>query len=177
MWTGRGSSYIERTEHSLCKRCKIRYNFWQKWKCHTETIATKDLRTFIGIYPLLKSERLSAKRKLMLYKALIRSKVTYTCPAWEFAADSHLLKLQSLQNKVLRISRNLPRRTPTPALHLVFQIPYVYDYITKICRKQAEVIQTHDNVNVWNIGQSEAKQRKCKRLKFGGGQAYDRSSV
>jgi len=25
--------------------------------------------------------------------------MTYACPAWEFAADSHLLKLQRLQNK------------------------------------------------------------------------------
>jgi len=28
-WTDRGSSHVERTEHSLCKRCKIyRCNFW-----------------------------------------------------------------------------------------------------------------------------------------------------
>jgi hypothetical protein len=28
--------------------------------------------------------------------------MTYACPAWEFAADTYLLKLQRLQNKVLR---------------------------------------------------------------------------
>jgi hypothetical protein len=28
--------------------------------------------------------------------------MTYACPGWEFAADNHLLKLQRLQNKVLR---------------------------------------------------------------------------
>jgi hypothetical protein len=28
--------------------------------------------------------------------------MTYACPAWEFAAESDLLKLQRLQNKVLR---------------------------------------------------------------------------
>lgn len=37
-----------------------------------------------------------------MYKALIRSVMTYTCPVWEFAADTHLLKSQSLQNKVRR---------------------------------------------------------------------------
>jgi len=31
--------------------------------------------------------------ELTLYKALMRSKMTYVCPDWEFAADSHLLKL------------------------------------------------------------------------------------
>jgi hypothetical protein len=58
-----------------------------------------------------------------------------------------------------------------------FHIPYVYDYITKLCRQQAEVIQNHCNENVRNIGQGEANHRKYKRLKLGGGQAYDRSSV
>jgi hypothetical protein len=37
------------------------------------------------------------------------------------------------------------------------------------------VIQNHKNANVRNIGQGEARHRKYKRLKLGGGQAYDRS--
>jgi hypothetical protein len=46
----------------------------------------------------------------------------------------------------------------------------------KLSRQQAEVIQSHENANVRNIGQGEARHRKDKRLKLGGGQAYDRSS-
>jgi hypothetical protein len=53
----------------------------------------------------------------------------------------------------------------------------MYDYITKLCRKQAKIIQNHGNVNVQNIGQGEPGHRKFKRLKLGGGQVYDRSSV
>jgi hypothetical protein len=102
--------------------------------------------------------------------------MTYTSPAWELAADTNLLKLQCLQNKVLRTIGNFPRRTPTRDLHLAFQIPFVYDYITKLCRQQAEVIQNHDNENVRTIEEGEARHRKYKRLKLGGGQAYDRSS-
>jgi hypothetical protein len=48
--------------------------------------------------------------------------------------------------------------------------------IRKLCRQQAEIIQNHDNENIGNIGQGEALHRKYKRLKLGGGQAYDRSS-
>jgi hypothetical protein len=47
--------------------------------------------------------------------------------------------------------------------------------VTKLSRQQAEVIQNHEKANVSNIGQGEARHRKCKRLKLGGGQAYDRS--
>jgi hypothetical protein len=52
---------------------------------------------------------------------------------------------------------------------LAFQIPFVYDYIPKLCRQQVEVIQNDDNKNVRTIGQGEARHSK-----LGGGQAYDR---
>jgi hypothetical protein len=90
--------------------------------------------------------------------------MTYACPAWEFAAESHLLKLQRLQNKVLRTIGNFPRPTSVRDMHVAFQIPYIYDYITKSCRQQAEVIQNHENDNVRYVGQGEAPHRKCKWL-------------
>jgi hypothetical protein len=101
--------------------------------------------------------------------------MTYACPAWEFAANTHLMKLQCLQIKVLRTIGNFPRNTPIHDMHLSLQIPYLYDYITKLCRQQAQVIH-HENIHVRNIGQSEARLRKHKRLNLGGDQAYDRSS-
>jgi hypothetical protein len=87
------------------------------------------------------------------------------------------MKLQRLQNRVLHAIGNLDRRTPVRDLHLAFKISYVYDYITKLCRRQAEVILNHENPNVRAIGQGEPTHRKYKRLKLGGGQAFDRSSV
>jgi hypothetical protein len=77
---------------------------------------------------------------------------------------------------VLRTVGDLDRRTPVRDLHLAFRIPYVYDHITKLCRRQAEVNQNHPNPNVRAIGQGEAIHRKYKRLKLGGSQAYHRSS-
>jgi hypothetical protein len=68
----------------------------------------------------------------------------YTCPSWEFAADTHLLKFQRLQNRVLRTIGNFPWRIPVRESHKAFSIPYVYDYMTKLSRQQAEVIQIHE---------------------------------
>jgi hypothetical protein len=62
-------------------------------------------------------------------------------------------------------------------MHKAFHMPYVYDYITKLCRQQAEVIQNHENENVRYIGQGEARHRKYKRHKLGGGHVYVCSSV
>jgi hypothetical protein len=49
----------------------------------------KAVRTFIRVYSLFKSERLSANIKLTHHKALIRSVITYACLAWELAAAVH----------------------------------------------------------------------------------------
>jgi hypothetical protein len=59
---------------------------------------------------------------------------------------------------------------------MAFKLLYIYDYIRKLCRQQAEVIQNHENANVHNIGQGEPRHRKYKGRKLGSGQAYDRSS-
>jgi hypothetical protein len=78
---------------------------------------------------------------------------------------------------VLHNIGKFPKCTPVRDLYLAFQIPFVYDYTTKLCMQQAEVIQNHNNENVRSIGQGEAPHRIYKRLKLAGGQAYDRSSV
>jgi hypothetical protein len=90
--------------------------------------------------------------------------LTYACPAWEFAADTHLLKLQRLQNRILRSIGNFPWRTPVRELHKAFSIPYVYDYRTKLSREQAEVIQNHENANVRNIGQAKPDTENTRGL-------------
>jgi hypothetical protein len=87
------------------------------------------------------------------------------------------MKLQRPQNIVIRAIGKFDRRIPVRDLHLAFIIPYVYDYITKLCWREAEVILSHENSSVRAIGQVENRHTKYKRLDLGGGQAYDRSSV
>jgi hypothetical protein len=109
------------------------------WRLHIEIIKANAFRTIIRVYPLFKSERLSAKIKLTLHKALIISVMTYACPVWEF---THLLQFRRLQNKVLRTTDKFPKCTPVLELHTASQVSYIYeyDYKTKFCRQQAEVI-------------------------------------
>jgi hypothetical protein len=52
-----------------------------------------------------------ANIKLILQRALIRSTMSYAFPAWESVADTYHLKLQRLQNKVLRIIVNFKVHT------------------------------------------------------------------
>jgi hypothetical protein len=84
--------------------------------------------------------------------------MTYTCSAWEFATD--LLKLQRLQNKVLRTMGKFSKCTPIRDLHTAFNLPYANDYIIKLRRQQAEIIQNHANGHVRRIGKGQARHRK-----------------
>jgi hypothetical protein len=67
------------------------------WRLHIDMIEAKAFRVFLRLYFQFKSERLRAHIKLTLHQALIRS------------AENHLLKLQRLQNRILRTIGNFPR--------------------------------------------------------------------
>jgi hypothetical protein len=86
--------------------------------------------------------------------------MTYACPAWESAAFTPLMKLQHLQNLVLHNIDKFPSNTPIRDMHISLKIPYVYDYITILCRQRAQVIHHHENIHLRNIGQGEARHRK-----------------
>jgi hypothetical protein len=64
------------------------------WRLHTKRIEAKAFRTFIRLYSIFKSERLNANIKLTLLKALIRSVMTYACPACKtgFCAPSEIFQ-------------------------------------------------------------------------------------
>jgi hypothetical protein len=89
-------------------------------------------------------------------------------------------------NDIQAIARQPPETTIKGMLEAVISVgsaPRLYsedsrpEYITKLCRRQAEVILNHENPNVRATGQGEARHKKHKRIKLGGGQVYDRSSV
>jgi hypothetical protein len=56
---------------------------------------------------------------------------------------------------------------------VAFKISYVYEYITKLWSTQAEVILNRVNPYVHGTEQGEARHRKYKRLKLGGGSSAD----
>jgi hypothetical protein len=130
------------------------------WRHNIERTVAKALRTYIRTYSLFKSVHINTNIKLTLNKALIRSVMICACSMWEYAADCHLLKLEHLQNRILCGTENLDRCTPVCELHVAFRIPYVYDYIIKLCWTQSEVILNHVNLNVGGIRQGKAIRRK-----------------
>jgi hypothetical protein len=73
-------------------------------------------------------------------------------------ANTHLMKLQLLQNKVLRTTGNYTRHTLVRYLHMAFQIPFVYDYVKNYAGNMQKSYKIMLTKNVRNIGQGEACQ-------------------
>jgi hypothetical protein len=101
--------------------------------------------------------------------------MTYAFPAWEFAEDTHVLKLQCLYNKVCCMIGKFSKCTPIHELHMAFQVPYIYDYITKCAGNKCRSYKIM-KMQMFVTSLEVKPDRKYKRLKLGSDQAYDHSS-
>jgi hypothetical protein len=88
---------------------------------HISNSISKSQGAFCGVYPLLNPKsKLKLRTKIHLYKSLIRPILTYACPAWGHAPNTHLKKIQVKQNKILRHITQAPqymRNNQNPQRH------------------------------------------------------------
>lgn len=90
---------------------------------HIETCRTKALKCFSAIYPLLHSRsKLSQSNKLILYKTMIRPKITYAAPVWISTNETNINSLQRTQNKILKTILGVQRTFPTNLLHSTLEV-------------------------------------------------------
>ncbi len=99
---------------------------------HIDLTIEKALKCLGALYPLLnRNSKLNVPNKLTVYNAIIRNTLLYACPVWCGCAETHLKKLQIIQNKCLKIIYNLPRNYPTLGLHRTINYPTIKEQILK----------------------------------------------
>jgi hypothetical protein len=88
------------------------------YRIHISCILRKANNRLRQLFPILnKSSTIDINLALIIYKSIIRSILTYASLVWGYAAKTYMNKLQTFQNKVLRIITQLPRVTPILTLH------------------------------------------------------------
>jgi hypothetical protein len=97
-----------------------------------------------------KNEQLNINIKLTINKALITSATLGICGKCQ--------SLESVRPAKQGYSHHWQFSNAYTGLSLGFKTTVTSDYITKLCRKQAEVIQNHENGHVRSIGHGEASQ-------------------
>lgn len=83
------------------------------------------------------------------------------------------MKLQHLQNQVLRDIGNFPRRTGDRELHKTFNSLYIYDYVIKLCSNKQESYK-FTKMHIFATLDRVKPDTENKSLQVGVGQAYDR---
>lgn len=100
---------------------------------HTETSCEKAMNSFRALWPLLnRRSALSHKNKNLLYKCVIRPILSFASPIWYKAAESHLKRLQVVQNKCLKMIHCKNWRYSTAMLHEETRYELFKDFIKRI---------------------------------------------
>jgi len=82
------------------------------------------------LVPLLnRKSNLSVKNGVLLYLQLLRPMLDYPFPAWRSAAGTHVLRLQVLQSKCLRLSTGAPWYVINRQIHEDLVIVLIADHI------------------------------------------------
>lgn len=112
---------------------------------HVKVTNKKALSKLGRYYNLFKSRSLSTKLKLLIYTAIIRPTLTYAAPIWHTSAKTRLQKLQTTQNKCIRLATNSPFRTKISQLHAEYAVETIDEYIHKLAHKFNSKLPTHPN--------------------------------
>ncbi|MGL4388073.1 MAG: RNA-directed DNA polymerase, partial [Brevinema sp.] len=125
-----------------------------RWAPHIAEVRKKALAAMAALYPIFnRRSHLSRQNRIILYRALITPILLYAVPTWGNASPSNIKKLQTVQNKALKIIYNTPLLTNLKKLHIEHSIPTILDNIIKFTEKFYDKIDCdHDNSEIANLG-------------------------
>ncbi|VVC38838.1 Hypothetical protein CINCED_3A000701 [Cinara cedri] len=135
------------------------------WKIHINKKLNQGYTRLRILYPLLNhSSTIQMKCSLLLYTAIIRPLVTYACPVWASASKTKIKKLQTLQNKFLRIALKAPWFMRNKQLHNDTGIPHLSTWITQQFKNFHEKLHKVDGARHYIIGKRSTNLRLKPRL-------------
>ncbi|KAG5674276.1 hypothetical protein PVAND_004256 [Polypedilum vanderplanki] len=103
------------------------------FKYHIENVTRKANNAIRTLYLLInRKSKLHITNKLLLYKLAIRPILTYGYPAFHgIIAATHTRKLQTLQNRTLKMILDRPWWESTEQIHAETKLPWINDYLQK----------------------------------------------
>ena len=141
-----------RTDHMTTNRAKI-VNYLGLvidenlyWNAHVDTVCASLVKYF-GTFNHIKSF-ITSRIAWQLNFAFIGSRTSYGIEVYVHYANEYLCKLQTLQNKLIKLMLKLNRRTSTNQLHRNLSLLKVSDIhaVSVLC-----FVNVHYRPKVWNI--------------------------
>lgn len=135
------------------------------WKLHINSKVNQGYARLRQLYPLInRKSPLRTECTLLLYKALIRPLVTYACPVWSNSSTSNMRKIQTLQNKLLRISVNAPWFVRNEELHKDLNVPTIREFIRKLTKNFFNNLSKCSSAVQHQVGRHQIHTRLKRKL-------------
>jgi hypothetical protein len=134
---------------------------------HLQTVRHKATGTFLKIVPLLSRDSpLTIPNKIILYKLLLRSMITYVAPVWSSTSLTNYRHLQIYLSKCLCVIGNFPRRTPISNLHVHLRIISIRQFAYHLTDKFFMGRPVHPNPRILNIGNYTLQDLRRQYTKY-----------
>ena len=135
------------------------------WKMHINKKLNQAYTRLKILYPLINySSTLQIKCSLLIYTSIIRPLITYACPIWAAASQTKIKKLQTIQNKFLRIALKAPWFMRNTQLHNDTGIPYINTWIIEQFKNFHMKLKTTVGALHFKIGKNTKNRRLKPRL-------------
>lgn len=106
------------------------------WGIHINTKISDCHNKMRLLYPILnRNSPLIIESAMLTYKSILRAALMYACAVWGTATNTHINKLQEIQNKVLRLATNAPWFIRNDQLQHELNMTHVQDYIKATTKK------------------------------------------
>jgi hypothetical protein len=104
--------------------------------------------------------------KRRIYMSYIRPIWQYACAVWNSASNTHLHKIQTLQNRILKMVINAPWYVRNTAIHKDMKILFVTQTLHNTYSRHHSTLILHPNPLISNIPQHMPPDRQHRRLKW-----------
>lgn len=121
------------------------------WKEHINYVKSKYLNALNKISFIINSPSLDYQNKTLLYKSVLRPILTYAASVWGFTFNTHMEKLQILQNKTLRRASKFPWYIRNDIIHKNLNVESLRQFIVKLAEKFYGNIYSIPNELIYNL--------------------------
>lgn len=118
---------------------------------HIKMIKSKAMARRSDLRIIFQHSKNIEKTAINIYKAYVRSIITYGIPAWITANPSKIRQLPPIQNNILRRILNIPKPNSNNYLHNIAAIPTLQEHIVKLLKAFWSKLQTHPNPLIQNL--------------------------
>lgn len=135
------------------------------WSYHINKKLNEAYARLSMLYPVInRKSSLKAKCASLIYQSILRPVITYGCIIWGTTSKTNLNKVQTFQNKILRIAVNAPWYMRNTQIHRELGIPTIEDFIKKCAKDFFKNINKCVSAVNLQLGKRTRVTRLKKRL-------------